>query len=68
MPAPQKTIDHGTLRRLVHAGAHIGADVVGAVGGWGVVINYGLVSPARCWPPSEASRHTWCPVSVNSKG
>jgi hypothetical protein len=39
-----KTIDHGTLRRLIDAGAPIGADVVGAPGGWGVVINYGRVS------------------------
>jgi len=37
----EKTIDHGTLRRLVDAGAHVGADVVGAAGGWGVVIHYG---------------------------
>lgn len=37
----QKTIDHTTLRRLVDAGATVGAEVVGAAGGWGVVINYG---------------------------
>jgi hypothetical protein len=41
---PDKTIDHGTLRRLVAAGAHVGAEVVGAGGRWGVVINYGRSS------------------------
>lgn len=44
MRTPDKTIDHGTLRRLVDAGAHVGAEVVGGVGGWGVVINYGRAS------------------------
>ena len=44
MPTPDKTIDHGTLRRLVDAGAHVGAEVIGATGGWGVVINYGRAS------------------------
>lgn len=36
-----KTIDHGTLRRLVDAGAHVGAEVVGSGGSWGIVINVG---------------------------
>lgn len=44
MQIPDKTIDHGTLRRLVDAGAHVGAEVVGGAGGWGVVINYGRAS------------------------
>ena len=44
MQAPEKTIDHGTLRRLVNAGARVGAEVIGAAGGWGVVINYGRAS------------------------
>ena len=39
MQAPEKTIDHGTLRRLVKAGARVGAEVIGAAGGWSVVIN-----------------------------
>lgn len=39
-----KMIDHSTLRRLVDAGAPIDAEVVGATGGWGVVINYGSAS------------------------
>ncbi len=41
MQTPDKTIDHGTLRRLVDAGANVGAEIVGAAGGWGVTINYG---------------------------
>ena len=44
MLSTEKTIDHGTLRRLVDAGAAIGAEVVGGAGGWGVVINYGRAS------------------------
>ena len=44
MQTPDKTIDHGTLRRLVDAGAQVGAEVIGAAGGWGVVINYGRAS------------------------
>ena len=44
MPIPDKTIDHSTLRRLVDAGAHVGAEVVGSAGGWGVVISYGRTS------------------------
>lgn len=44
MPTADKTIDHGTLRRLVDAGAHVGAEVIGASGGWGVVIRYGHAS------------------------
>jgi hypothetical protein len=41
MPAPDKTIDHSTLRRLVAAGTRVGAEVVGTGGSWGVVINCG---------------------------
>jgi len=33
MQAPDKTIDHSTLRRLVDAGAQVGAEVVGGAGG-----------------------------------
>lgn len=44
MQTPAKTIDHSTLRRLVAAGAHVGAEVVGGAGGWGVVISYGRAS------------------------
>lgn len=41
---PEKTIDHGTLRRLLDAGAHVGAEVFGSGGSWGIVINYGRSS------------------------
>lgn len=41
MQTAEKTIDHGTLRSLVDAGAAVGAEVVGAAGGWGVVIRHG---------------------------
>lgn len=44
MLSSDKTIDHGTLRRLVEAGATVGAEVVGGAGGWGIVINYGRAS------------------------
>ena len=44
MQFPDKTIDHGTLRRLVDAGTHVGAEVIGGTGGWGLVINYGRAS------------------------
>ena len=41
MLTPDKSIDHHTLRRLLDAGAHVGAEVLGIGGDWGVVINYG---------------------------
>jgi hypothetical protein len=44
MPTPDKTIDHGTLRRLVDAGAPVGAEVVASGGSWGIVIKYGRTS------------------------
>lgn len=44
MQTHTKTITHSTLRSLVDAGAPLGAEVVGAAGGWGVVINYGRAS------------------------
>ncbi|MGZ8946473.1 MAG: hypothetical protein ACXW1W_13755 [Methylococcaceae bacterium] len=37
------TIDHNTLSRLVEAGAVRGAHVIGQIGGWGVLIQYGLL-------------------------
>ncbi len=36
------TIDHGTLSRLVEAGAVRGAHVVGQSGGWAVMVKYGM--------------------------
>jgi hypothetical protein len=44
MQMPEKTIDHGTLRRLIDAGAQVGVDVIGSEEGWGVVIHYGSAS------------------------
>ena len=44
MQTPDKTIDNGSLRRLVEAGAQVGAEEVGSTGGWGVVINDGRFS------------------------
>ena len=37
------TIDHVTLERLVEAGAVRRASIVGQPGGWGVVIQYGMI-------------------------
>ena len=36
-----ETIDHGTLSRLVEAGAVRGARIVGQAGGWAVFVKYG---------------------------
>ena len=44
MLTPDKTIDHGTLRRLLAAGVQVGAEVVGTGSSWGVVIDYGRTS------------------------
>ena len=38
-----ETIDHNTLARLIEAGAVRAAHVIGQVGGWGVLIKYGMV-------------------------
>ena len=57
MLTPDKTIDHGTLRRLVDAGAHVGAEVVGGSGGWGVVINYGRASQTLA--ATRGAPRTW---------
>ena len=57
MQTPEKTIDHNTLRRLVDAGAHVGAEVVGGAGGWGVVINYGRASQTLA--ATRGAPRTW---------
>lgn len=36
------TIDHGTLSRLIEAGAVRSAHVVGQPGGWSVMVEYGM--------------------------
>lgn len=38
-----ETIDHGTLSRLVEAGAVRGAHIVGQSGGWSVLVKYGMI-------------------------
>lgn len=38
-----ETIDHNTLSRLVEAGAVRDAHVIGQVGGWGILIKYGML-------------------------
>ena len=57
MQTSDKTIDHGTLRRLVNAGAQVGAEVVGGAGGWGVVINYGRASQTLA--ATRGTPRTW---------
>lgn len=57
MQTPDKTIDHSTLRRLVDAGAHVGAEVVGRAGGWGVVISYGHTSQTLA--ATRGAPRTW---------
>lgn len=43
MTSVHKTIDHGSLQRLLEAGAPIEVEVIGGDGGWGVTIAYGCV-------------------------
>jgi hypothetical protein len=57
MQNPDKTIDHSTLRRLVDAGADVGAEVVGGAGGWGVVISYGRASQTLA--ATRGAPRTW---------
>lgn len=38
-----ETMDHNTLLRLVEAGAVHAAHVTGQIGGWGIVIKYGMI-------------------------
>jgi hypothetical protein len=44
VPTPEKTIAHGTLRRLIDAGANVIAEVTGDIEGWGVAISYERVT------------------------
>jgi hypothetical protein len=57
MQTPDKTIDHSTLRRLLDAGAHVGAEVVGGADGWGVVISYGRASQTLA--ATRGAPRTW---------
>lgn len=51
-----ETIDHHTLSRLVEAGAVRGAHVIGQVGGWGVLIKYGMLERALATTRSKKIR------------
>lgn len=57
MQTTEKTIDHSTLRRLVDAGAHVGAEVIGSAAGWGVVISYGRASQTLA--ATRGAPRTW---------
>ena len=57
MQTSDKTIDHSTLRRLVDAGAHVGAEGVGGAGGWGVVISYGCA--CQTLAATRGAPRTW---------
>lgn len=57
MQTPDKTINHSTLRRLVDAGANVGAEVVGGADGWGVVIRYGRASQTLA--AARGAPRTW---------
>lgn len=46
MATAPNTIDHNALARLAEAGAVHGADVIGQLGGWSVVIKYGMTERA----------------------
>ncbi|WP_293234582.1 hypothetical protein [Paludibacterium sp.] len=46
MMAAHETIDHVTLTHLVEAGAVRAAHVIGQLGGWAVVVEYGMVERA----------------------
>ncbi len=43
MAITSETIDNVTLERLVEAGVVRGVNIVGQPGGWGVVIQYGMI-------------------------
>ncbi len=51
-----ETIDHNTLSRLVEAGAVRGAHVIGQVGGWAILIKYGLLERALATTRSKKIR------------
>jgi hypothetical protein len=51
-----ETIDHNTLTRLVEAGAVRGAHVIGQVGGWAILIKYGMLERALATTRSKKIR------------
>lgn len=52
-----ETIDHGTLSRLVEAGAVKGAHIVGQTGGWTVMVRYGMTERPLAAQRSKAIRN-----------
>lgn len=42
MAHPQDTIDHATLARLVEAGVVRGVDVIAHLGGWSIMVKFGM--------------------------
>ena len=53
----QETIDHGTLSRLVEAGAVRGAHIIGQSGGWAVMVKYGMHERPLAAQRSKAVRN-----------
>jgi predicted transcriptional regulator len=51
-----ETIDHNTLSRLVEAGAVRDVHVIGQIGGWGVLIKYGMLESALATTRSKKIR------------
>ena len=51
-----ETIDHNTLSKLVEAGAVRGTHVIGQVGGWVILIKYGLLERALATTRSKKIR------------
>lgn len=42
MAHPPETIDHATLARLVEAGVVRGVDVIAHLGGWSIMVKFGM--------------------------
>lgn len=51
-----ETIDHATLTKLTEAGVVRSAHVVGKVGGWGVMVKYGMTERALAAQRSQQVR------------
>lgn len=51
-----ETIDHATLTKLTEAGVVRSAHVVGQVGGWGVLVKYGMTERALAAQRSQQVR------------
>lgn len=51
-----ETIDHSTLTKLAEAGVVRSAHVVGQVGGWGILVKYGMTERALAAQRSQQVR------------